>query len=156
MGRRTRMRIVKAPPKNFYFHSSGDDLQSENYITLTIAEFEAMRLKHHIDLPQGRSRGAGEPTKPRHELVCSEIMGVSQPTFSRILESAHKKVTKALIEGKEIRVQGGNVEYKEIFNGYGCLNCFEEWADDLATAERKVVCPKCESTKTYHLVREPL
>jgi predicted DNA-binding protein (UPF0251 family) len=141
MGRRTRMRFVKIPPENFYFYSRNDEPIADNFIELTVAEFEAMRLKHYLEMRQK---------------MCAEKMGLSQPTFSRILKNAHKKITQAIIEGKKIRIQGGNVDFKETFNGYGCLNCFEEWADDLATAERKLACPKCQSTKTYHLIREPL
>ena len=140
MGRRTRMRSVKSPPDNFYFTSKNEQF-FENSIEITVAEFEAMRLKHYLGMTQK---------------ICAEKMGLSQPTFSRILKNAHKKITEAIIEGKEIRVQGGNVDYKEIFNGYGCLVCFEEWEDELANKERKVPCPKCESENTYYLVREPL
>ena len=83
-------------------------------------------------------------------------MGVSQPTFSRILETAHQKMTQALIEGTDIKVFGGNVEYVKAFNGYGCLNCDQEWEDETASVEKKVNCPKCNSGKVYHLIREPL
>jgi predicted DNA-binding protein (UPF0251 family)/DNA-directed RNA polymerase subunit RPC12/RpoP len=148
MGRRTRMRFVRPPPSNAYFPREIDDSLKQNAIILTIAEFEAMRLKHYVDLPQGEG-GHGQKS-------CSEIMGVSQPTFSRILDKAHQKVTKALGEGKNIIIAGGNIEIKEIFNGYGCLNCNNEWKDSLASKDRKVVCPKCKSEKTYHLIREPL
>lgn len=141
MGRRTRMRSVKSPPDNFYFHSRSDEPSFENKIEITVAEFEAMRLKHYLGMTQK---------------ICAEKMGLSQPTFSRILKNAHRKITEAIIEGKEIRVQGGNVDYKEIFNGYGCLVCFEEWEDELASRERQVPCPKCESENTYYLIREPL
>jgi predicted DNA-binding protein (UPF0251 family)/DNA-directed RNA polymerase subunit RPC12/RpoP len=148
MGRRTRTRYVRTPPSNFYFRSEKDDSSKENFIVLNIAEFEAMRLKHYVDLPQGWGKHGRKP--------CSEIMGVSQPTFSRILEKAHQKVTKALVEGKNIIVSGGNIDFKEVFNGYGCLNCNAEWKDELASRNRKVICPKCKSEKTYHLIREPL
>ena len=35
-------------------------------------------------------------------------MGVSQPTFARLLDKAQKKVAKAIIEGKAIRIEGRN------------------------------------------------
>ena len=141
MGRQTSKRYVKSPPSNFYFPVQTDDPLNEDFIGLTVAEFEAMRLKHYISLNQKDS---------------ADNMSVSQPTFSRILEKAHQKVTQALIEGKEIRVYGGNIEKKTGFKGYGCLNCDEEWEDNLAAKERKVNCPNCSSKKTYYLVREPL
>ena len=141
MGRRTRMRHVKSPPINFYFQSERIDPLLVDFVGLTVAEFEAMRLKHYISLNQKES---------------AEKMGVSQPTFSRILDKAHQKITQALIEGKDIRVYGGNINFKQGFKGYGCLNCNEEWEDELASQERKSYCPKCESEKIYYLVREPL
>ena len=141
MGRQTSKRYVKSPPNNLYFSSEAEDPIIEDNIGLTLAEFEAMRLKHYISLDQKKS---------------ADNMNVSQPTFSRILEKAHKKVTQALIEGKDIRVYGGNINFKKGFNGYGCLNCDEEWEDRLASKERKAICPKCNSKKVYYLIREPL
>ena len=141
MGRQTSMRYVKNPPSNFYFPSESDIPVVDDFVSLTIAEFEAMRLKHYISLNQKDS---------------ADNMSVSQPTFSRILDKAHQKITQALIEGKDIRVSGGNINLKEGFNGYGCLNCDEEWKDSLATKERKKNCPNCNSKSVYYLVREPL
>jgi len=141
MGRRTSKRFVKSPPNNFYFPSETEDPLVEDFIGLTIAEFEAMRLKHYISLNKKDS---------------AENMSVSQPTFSRILDKAHQKITQAFIEGKYIRVYGGNINLKKGFKGYGCLNCDEEWEDELATKERKISCPKCKAKKVYYLVREPL
>jgi len=86
----------------------------------------------------------------------ADTMGVSQPTFSRILEKAHEKITQALIEGKDIRVYGGKINLKQDYKGYGCLNCDEEWEDELASKDRSVNCPNCKSKKVYFLVREPL
>jgi len=110
-------------------------------IKLSLAEFEAMRLKHYLDLSQQTS---------------ASTMGVSQPTFSRILENAHKKMTQALIEGKKITIHGGNVDYKKSFIGFGCLNCNHEWEDVTASIGKKGNCVKCNSEKIYYLVREPL
>ena len=138
MGRRTQIRFVKNPPNNFYFNAQIDD---SAVLTLTLAEFEAMRLKHFINLSQEKA---------------ANTMGVSQPTFSRILENAHKKVTEALIRGRELRVSGGNINYKKAFEGYGCLKCNNEWEDESASRTRSVSCPNCKSNMTYYLIREPL
>ena len=142
MGRRTRMRYVKRTPNNFYFADFSEAIPLvDKIVVLTISEFEAMRLKHYINLNQKEA---------------AEKMGVSQPTFSRILECAHQKSTQALIEGKQIRVSGGNINYKKSFVGYGCLNCNAEWEDDKASKDRKVNCPKCNSAKVYYFLREPI
>lgn len=138
MGRRTQIRFIKNPPSNFYFNAHMED---SSIVTLSLAEFEAMRLKHFINLSQQKA---------------ASTMGVSQPTFSRILESAHKKMTEALIQGKKLKISGGNINYKKAFEGYGCLKCNSEWEDELASRARTVSCPKCNSKMTYYLIREPL
>ncbi len=58
-------------------------------IVLQPDEFEALRLKDVQNLEQ-------EPA--------AKQMGVSQPTFHRILTAARKKVSDALINGKAIRM----------------------------------------------------
>ena len=118
---------------------SNEAPSSDDSITLTIAEFEAMRLKHYVGLNQKEA---------------AEKMGISQPTFSRILESAHQKNTLALIEGKMIKIYGGNVDYRISFVGYGCLDCNYEWEDVDASKDRKVNCVNCNSTKVFYLVKE--
>ena len=137
MGRRTRRRWVNQPPSNFYF--SKKPPSTDNFIILTLAEFEAMRLKHYIGQNQQKA---------------AESMGISQPTFSRILERAHQKTTQALIEGKSIKVFGGEIDYKITFVGYGCLDCNHEWEDSSASKDRKVPCVKCNSKNVYFFVRE--
>lgn len=98
-----------------------------------------MRLKHYIGLNQK---------------AAAEKMGISQPTFSRILETAHQKNTLALLGGKEIKVYGGNVDFKLSFLGYGCLDCNHEWEDKEASKDRKINCVKCDSSSVYFIVRE--
>jgi len=137
MGRRIRRRWVVNPPSNDYFLN--EQPLSDRIVILTLSEFEAMRLKHYVNLTQKEA---------------AEKMGVSQPTFSRILESAHQKTTKAIFEGKEIRVFGGHFNYRRGFVGYGCLDCNHEWEDETASKDKKVNCVKCDSVNVYYLVRE--
>jgi len=137
MGRRTRRKWVLKTPDNLYF--SDIEPQMANCVFLTVAEFEAMRLKHYTKLTQERA---------------ADSMGISQPTFSRVLDSAHQKITQALIEGKIIKVSGGNFNIKPSFIGYGCLNCDHEWEDRNASKEKKVKCVKCNSENVYYFERE--
>ncbi|OGG04837.1 hypothetical protein A2Z33_06030 [Candidatus Gottesmanbacteria bacterium RBG_16_52_11] len=64
-------------------YSSGD------YIEISPEEIESLRLKNIRNLDQ--TEAAGE-------------MGVSQSTFQRVLTSAYRKVSEALIWGKELRI----------------------------------------------------
>jgi predicted DNA-binding protein (UPF0251 family) len=58
-------------------------------IELTIEEAEALRLRNIKDLEQEEA---------------AKKMNTSQSTFQRILSSAYKKITEALIEGKAIKI----------------------------------------------------
>jgi len=58
-------------------------------VELTTEEAEALRLKNIKDLEQEEA---------------AKKMNTSQSTFQRILSSAYKKVTEALIEGKAIKI----------------------------------------------------
>ena len=46
-----------------------------------------------------------------YQQQAAEQMGVSRPTFSRIIESAHRKVADALVHGKALRIEGGSVHH---------------------------------------------
>ena len=43
--------------------------------------------------------------KNLNQIDAAGKMGVSQSTFQRVLTSAYKKVSLALIEGRELRIQ---------------------------------------------------
>ena len=137
MGRKYIRKWIQRIPDNFYFSSKNPSKEKD--ISLTISEFEAMRLKHYNGFNQKEA---------------AEKMGVSQPTFSRILGSAHNKITKSLINGKNIKVYIGNLNYHVSSTGYGCLNCDLEWEDASASRNKKIKCIRCNSKRTYYIVRE--
>jgi predicted DNA-binding protein (UPF0251 family) len=58
-------------------------------IELTTEEAEALRLRNMKNLEQ---------------IECAKLMKTSQSTFQRILSSAYKKITEAIIEGKAIKI----------------------------------------------------
>jgi len=58
-------------------------------IELTAEEVEALRLKNIKDLDQEKA---------------AKKMNTSQSTFQRILSSAYKKISDALINGKAIKI----------------------------------------------------
>ncbi len=60
---------------------------------LMVDEFEAVRLKDLLGLEQE---------------VAAKKMNISQPTFHRLVLSARKKIADALVEGKAIKIEGGN------------------------------------------------
>jgi hypothetical protein len=64
-------------------------------VTLTVDEIEALRLTDLEGLYQADA---------------AEKMNVSRQTLGRILESAHRKVADALVNGKALLIEGGTVE----------------------------------------------
>jgi predicted DNA-binding protein (UPF0251 family) len=64
-------------------------------VVMSLDEFEAMRLADLNGLYQERA---------------AEQMNVSRATFSRIIESAHRKMADALVHGKALRIEGGPVQ----------------------------------------------
>ena len=82
-------RIVKKPEYDCLIHgdiSREDDLES---IKMNLDEFEAIRLGDYHNIKQKEA---------------AELMGISQPTFHRIINSARKKTAMSLIEGKKIEI----------------------------------------------------
>jgi predicted DNA-binding protein (UPF0251 family) len=67
-------------------------------VRLAVDEIEAVRLKDLEGLEQ-------EETASR--------MGISQPTLHRILLSAHAKTADALVNGKALRIEGGDYVVKK-------------------------------------------
>ena len=72
------------------------NILDEVYVALD--EFEAVRLADVEGLKQEEA---------------AEKMGVSRPTFSRIINSAHQKIGDALVNIKRIRIEGGCCEVME-------------------------------------------
>ena len=100
-------RSVESTPKVSWFKPAGVKLIDLDEVVLTLDEVEALRL---ADL-QGEYQ----------ELV-AEKMNVSRQTVGRILTSAHKKIAEALVTGKAIRLEGGQVECQG--DGYCCDKCY--------------------------------
>lgn len=74
---------------------SGKELEG---VALTLDEFEALRLTHLKGLDQGK---------------IAKQMKIHQSTISRILASAHRKVTDALVNVKAIKIEVGCCQLKE-------------------------------------------
>lgn len=87
-----KTRWVKCLPGERCFRPKCKPLSKLEGVVLSIDEFEAMRL---ACLEEMKQRDA------------AKLMKISRPTFSRIVASACKKVTDALVNVKAIRIEGG-------------------------------------------------
>jgi len=87
-------RRIAGRPVASVFKPLGVPLRELDEIVMTLDEFEAIRLADLDGLYQEQA---------------AEQMGVSRATFSRIMDSAHRKVADALVHGKALRIEGGPV-----------------------------------------------
>ena len=94
MARPPSCRKVSGKPVAGVFKPAGIPASELDFLVLTLDELEAMKL---ADL-EGKYQGEA-----------AQLMHVSRPTFGRIIESAHRKVAEALVQGKALRIEGGPV-----------------------------------------------
>lgn len=99
MPRPRRCRRIAFLPGADYFKPAGIPLRELDEVHLALEEAEAIRLKDLEDLEQEE---------------CAQRMNISRPTFQRVLDSARKKVADALLNGKAIRIFGGDYEMADL------------------------------------------
>ena len=92
MTRPLKPRRIFFDPNVTYFKPRAVPLSLLEEVDLDIDELEALRLCDFKNLEQ---------------IEAAKKMKVSQSTLQRILTSAHKKVSEALIEGKAIKIRKG-------------------------------------------------
>jgi len=90
MARTKCARNVEGKPISGYFKPAGIPMTELDSVTISLDEFEAIRLADLI----------GE-----YQEQAAVKMGVSRQTFGRIITEAHKKVAEALILGKAIKIE---------------------------------------------------
>lgn len=134
MARPTKWRKIENIPAIPYFIPSETDSTELPVNILKLEELEAIRLKDLEGLEQGE---------------CAEKMGVSRPTFQRILLSAREKVADSLVNGKIIHVEGGN--FTRNICPVRCDECGREWVESYENLEHikngNYVCPNCGSDR---------
>lgn len=128
MPRPIKPRKIGFIPTYNYFVPHGVKKCNLLHVSIKLEELEAMRLKDILNLSQEE---------------CAKEMNVSRQTFQLILDSARKKITESLIEGKAIKIEGGN--YTRNICIYKCTNCGNTFENKI---EEKIdKCPSCESTE---------
>lgn len=96
MVRPQKNRRVSETPSVRHFKPQGIPLAELEEVVVTEDGLEAVRLADREGL--------------YHE-EAAERMGVSRPTYGRILLEARRAIADALILGKAIRIEGGRVEH---------------------------------------------
>lgn len=90
MPRPCKRRRIRGNPNACYFKPAGVRRADLESTVLTLDEFEAIRLVDFREMPQEEA---------------AEHMKISQPTLSRILKQARKKLADAIINGKAIEIE---------------------------------------------------
>ncbi len=131
MSRPRKCRWVVREPGVTFFKPQGIPLKTLEHVQITVDELEALRLSDYEGLS--------------HELVAQQ-MKVSRPTVTRMLAKAHRIVADALVQGKGIRIEGG--DYCLGANDFCCPQCGQPWTPRQKAAqevEATSICAKCES-----------
>lgn len=127
MVRPAKERKVQKPPKIQGMKPMGVPGKLLDKVSLSIDEFEAIRLS---DFDGNDHKQA------------ADIMEISRPTFTRLLQSAHLKIADALVNVKELILDGGNYSFQRIL--IRCLDCNE--VSDIGTKHDIYNhCPACDS-----------
>lgn len=125
-------RRVCFEPGVTYFKPAGIPIVDLEESTLTIDEFEAVRLKDLEGLEQEKA---------------AEMMNISQPTFHRMISSARKKIADAIVNGKAIRIEGGVFQMAGT-RKFKCASCDHGWEIPHGMG-RPRECPKCKNTNIH-------
>ena len=113
------IRRIRFAPGVIYFRPRGAIKLNESLLTMD--ELEAIRLNDYEEMDQSEA---------------AKKMGISQPTFHRLLLAARRKIADALVNGKAIKIEGG--VYKMMPGlGRGRMGGFA------AGPGGRCVCPKC-------------
>ena len=91
MSRPIKTRIICRKPEIDTFGPSNKD--NDLYIYMNLEEYETIRLMDHEGLTQEE---------------CASFMNVARTTIQRIYEEARKKMADAIVNGKTIKIEGGN------------------------------------------------
>ena len=134
MARQRCCGLVEEEPLCRRFRAEG----GEETVVLGVDELEAIRLKDAVGLDQE---------------ACASQMGLSRPTFQRLLAQARRKVAEALAGGKHVHVEGGAYQMKN--RQFECKACGHVWEEPPCTEGGKhgyeLACPQCGGMEKFKL-----
>lgn len=102
MPRTTKCRKIRCFPDYYSFVPEEADAEKIETVMLSLDEYETIRLLDHEGLNQEE---------------CAAMMGVARTTVTAMYECARKKLVGAVVEGKRLRIAGGNIEIDRERNG---------------------------------------
>ncbi len=132
MARPKKNRQVKHPPRFAQFKPLGIPSRQLEELVLTLDEYEALRL----------ADGEGYD-----QTEAAEMMRISRPTFTRLIESARHKMATFLEKGFILTIDGGSVHFLK--DRWWCRKCGHAFSAELVS--RPGQCPECGSTDLHSL-----
>jgi uncharacterized protein len=135
MARPVNCRNIGCLPEINYFKPRGIPLSDLEEIVLGVDEFEAIRLADLEKLYQEEA---------------AKKMRISRQTFGRILDSAHRKVAEAVVEGKALRIEGGKISVVDAtaVRRFRCDDCHHSWKLPYGIG-RPADCPSCKGENIH-------
>lgn len=127
IARPTKHRTVCGIPRTNSFGPIEFDDHDNEFITITIDQYETIRL---IDL-EGLTQEE-----------CSNQMNIARTTVQRIYSEARKKIAESLVEGKVLKIEGGDYKLCDgmgEFCGRGNCNKQRNRIDSLEKYKRSEV-----------------
>ncbi|MGI6311308.1 MAG: DUF134 domain-containing protein [Bacteroidales bacterium] len=133
-----RLRKVSKPPLISGLKPYGDKLKKENVssIFLFLEEYEAIRLCDHEIMNHKQA---------------ANMMDVSRPTLTRIYTAARRKIADALVNGRQIIIEGGKIYFDSEW--YQCSNCCC-YFNNPGKMDGIKECPLCRSSE-FTNVQQP-
>lgn len=130
MPRPFRNRKLINPPQMNGFKPFGMPFCENKSIKLHFDEYESIKMINYQNLSQDEA---------------AEQMNISRPTFTRVYNSALKKIAQAFVECLSIEIEGGNVEFDK--DWYKCKKCFKLFEG----IENHIKCKDCTSFNNNEL-----
>ena len=124
MPRPKQDRKISIPPLMKGFKPFGIPRRMLSQVSLLYDEYEAIRLLDYEGMNQDQA---------------AVQMNVSRPTLTRIYENARKTIAQALVEGKMIMIEGGNVQFDRAW--FRCRRCYKL----IGGLENHVHCKDCKT-----------
>ena len=132
MARPQCCRRISGTPGCRMFKPEAAQSAGTEMLRLTLDELEALRLADLEGLYQEQA---------------AEKMNVSRQTFGRIIESARRKTAQALIEGKILKIGGGNCEIAGI-KCFKCNDCHRKLKIPPDSPKPRI-CPACRGHNVF-------
>ena len=130
MGRCKNNRHILAYPPANAFKPCGSFAPQGEPISLSLDEYESIRLLDYKGLQQTEA---------------AEAMRISRPTLTRIYAEARRKIASAIVEGRPLDLSAGNLDFD---------SC-KQRKNNIIIMNQKIAIPTCEGKLWPHFGKAP-